>query len=184
MTTRKRPIQYRSVIKVILVFQVLCTSLFLFKVVADLFAIPLYFVPWSALESVEILSTFGMLIGVFTSFWLISLMEKRSSQVEERVRAASGDFHNYIQVQFNAWQLTPTEKIVATLVIKGFSNHEIADLRGTSESTVKSQLTSIFKKSNMSTRQQLVSWVVEDLVEKLPTEHQNRLDTANGAQPA
>ncbi|MGR3724506.1 helix-turn-helix transcriptional regulator [Abyssibius alkaniclasticus] len=181
---KKRPIKFSKIIRGVLIFQVVCTSLFLFKVIADLFAIPLFFVPWSALESVEILSTFGMLIGVFTSFWLISLMEKRSTQVEERVRAASGDFHNYIQVQFNAWNLTPTEKTVATLVIKGFSNNEIADLRGTSESTIKSQLTSIFKKSNMSTRQQLVSWVVEDLVEKLPTEHQPELDTPNGAQPA
>jgi DNA-binding NarL/FixJ family response regulator len=37
-------------------------------------------------------------------------------------------------------------------------------MRGTTESTVKSQLTSTFKKARLTSRQQLVACVIEDLV--------------------
>ena len=46
-----------------------------------------------------------------------------------------------------------------------FSNAEIADLRNTSLPTVKSQMTAIFRKSGCTSRQQLISYLVDDLVQ-------------------
>ena len=37
--------------------------------------------------------------------------------------------------------------------MKGFSNAEIADLRGTTAATVKSQMNAIYRKSNFTNRQ-------------------------------
>ena len=150
-----------------LVAQVFFTTLFVFKILADLLALPLYFIPWSALELIEVLASVGMLSGVISSVLLLRQGHKRMEELSGRIHAASGEFQDYLNDQFREWRLTPTEQNIAILVIKGFSNQEIANLRGTTESTVKSQISAIFRKSGVSNRQQLVTWVVEDLIEAL-----------------
>lgn len=154
----------------ILSAQVIFTALFLFKIVADVFALPLWFVPWSVMEVIEVTASIGMLLGVFSTFALVSQGQRRIQDVEMKVEAASGEFNNYLKSQFEEWGLSPTEKNITILVIKGFSNQEIADLRGTSESTVKSQMSSIFRKSNTSSRNQLVTWMLEDVIDRLSTD--------------
>lgn len=144
--------------------QVFFTSLFVLKTGADLFNLQLAFLPWSAVELVELLASVGMLLGVISSVLLVRESARRMRQVSDRVNAASGELHQYLETQFTEWNLTPTEKAVALYIVKGFSNQEIANLRGTTESTVKSQISSIFRKSDVSNRQQLVSWVIEDLI--------------------
>lgn len=56
-----------------------------------------------------------------------------------------------IEAQMKKWGLTPSEVEIAFLLIKGLSNKEIASVRETSESTVRLQCSSIYKKSNLST---------------------------------
>ena len=48
--------------------------------------------------------------------------------------------------------------------IKGFSNAEIGELRGTSAATVKSQMNAIYRKTGFSNRQQLIAFMVEELL--------------------
>ena len=153
--------------RAILVAQVIFTSLFLFKIAADYFALPLRFVPWTVMEVIEVAASIGMLLGVFTTFVLVSQGQQRIKTVERKVEAASGEFNEYLRDQFEEWGLSPTEKNITILIMKGFSNQEIASLRGTSESTVKSQITTIFKKSGTASRTQLVTWVLEDVIERL-----------------
>ncbi|WP_417259965.1 helix-turn-helix transcriptional regulator [Celeribacter sp.] len=154
-------------VKFILTAQVIFTFLFLFKIFADYFAIPLWFVPWTVMEVIEVTASIGMLFGVFSTFALVSQEQARMKNVEMKVDAASGEFSKYLKSQFEEWELSPTEKNITMLVIKGFSNQEIADLRGTSESTVKSQMSNIFRKSNTSSRNQLVTWMLEDVIDRL-----------------
>lgn len=52
--------------------------------------------------------------------------------------------------------LTPAEQAVTHLVVQGCSNKEIAHQRGSSESTVKHQLVSVFRKLGVESRTQLV----------------------------
>ena len=149
------------------IFQVLCTVLFLGKTLSDFFSIPLYFLPWSVLETIELLAAAGMLLGVISGFLLFREGHRRMIEAERRINAAAGEFHEHLLGQFDEWELTPTEKDIALYVIKGFSNLEIASLRGTTESTVKSQVSAIFRKSGVTSRQQLATWAVEDLIEAL-----------------
>jgi len=151
----------------VLLAQVFFTTLFVFKILADVLALPLYFVPWTAMELIEVLASIGMLSGVISSVLLLRQGNKRMEELAQRIHAASGEFQDYLNDQFAEWRLTPTEQNIAILVIKGFSNQEIAQLRGTTESTVKSQISAIFRKSGVTNRQQLVTWVVEDLIEVL-----------------
>ena len=154
-------------LRITIVAQVFFTSLFVLKTGADLFNLQLAFLPWSVVELVELLASVGMLLGVISSVLLVRESARRMRQVSDRVNAASGELHQYLENQFADWNLTPTEKAVALYIVKGFSNQEIANLRGTTESTVKSQISSIFRKSDVSNRQQLVSWVIEDLISEI-----------------
>lgn len=69
-----------------------------------------------------------------------------------------------IDQQMDRWSLTPSEKDVAFLMIKGLSTKEIASVRARSEQTVRSQAASIYAKAGVSGRTQLAAWFLEDLL--------------------
>ncbi len=69
-----------------------------------------------------------------------------------------------INNQLDSWELTQAEKKVAFLLLKGFSIKEIADLRKTSEKTVRTQTNSIYSKSGLPGRSALSAFFLEDLL--------------------
>jgi DNA-binding NarL/FixJ family response regulator len=73
-----------------------------------------------------------------------------------------------IDDQFERWQLTPAEREVALLMLKGLSHKEIAVVRDASERTVRQQARAIYGKANLSGRAALSAFFLEDLL--LPIE--------------
>jgi DNA-binding CsgD family transcriptional regulator len=69
-----------------------------------------------------------------------------------------------IDGQFDKWGLTPAERAVALLQLKGLRHKEIADLRKTSERTVRQQALSIYRKGGLSGRTDLAAFFLEDLL--------------------
>ncbi|MCD1627383.1 helix-turn-helix transcriptional regulator [Seohaeicola saemankumensis] len=63
------------------------------------------------------------------------------------------------------WGLSQSEADVAIFVAKGFSNNEIAEMRGSALATVKSQLGSIYQKSGLENRYQLIAFVTDEIVD-------------------
>lgn len=61
------------------------------------------------------------------------------------------------------WGLSQAEADVAIFVAKGFSNGEIADMRGCAIATVKSQLGRIYQKSGLESRYQLIAFVTDEV---------------------
>lgn len=70
--------------------------------------------------------------------------------------------------QFEEWQLTPAEREVGLLMLKGFSHREIASLRGTTEATVRFQARAIYQKSGMPGRSAFSAYFLEDLLPSNP----------------
>lgn len=70
--------------------------------------------------------------------------------------------------QMDLWELSPAEKDVALLLIKGLSSKEIANIRNTSEKTVRQQAASIYQKSGLEGRAQLSAYFLEDLLAAPP----------------
>lgn len=68
-----------------------------------------------------------------------------------------------IDDQFAKWGLSPAERDIARLMLKGFSNREIAGIRESSELTIKQQAHAVFRKSSLQSRPQLLSYFLEDL---------------------
>ena len=69
-----------------------------------------------------------------------------------------------IDAQLTKWNLTSAEKEVAFLLLKGFSLKEIADIRGTSEKTVRVQSMAVYAKAELSGRSELSAFFLEDLL--------------------
>jgi DNA-binding CsgD family transcriptional regulator len=72
-----------------------------------------------------------------------------------------------IDAQFDRWSLTPAEREVALLVLKGLGHQEAAELLQRSERTIRQHATAIYRKSGLAGRAELAAFFLEDLL--LPT---------------
>ena len=92
-----------------------------------------------------------------------------------------------ISRQFEEWSLTPAEREVALLLLKGYGHKEIAALLERSERTVRQHAVAAYRKSGLSGRAELAAFFLEDLL--LPTgdpEAEGRQGTSassEGARP-
>jgi DNA-binding CsgD family transcriptional regulator len=69
-----------------------------------------------------------------------------------------------IDKKFEEWSLSPSEKDVALLLLKGLSLKEIADIRSVSERTVRQQSINVYQKAKLSGRAELSAFFLEDLL--------------------
>lgn len=69
-----------------------------------------------------------------------------------------------IDEQFQRWSLSDSEKDIALLILKGLSHKEIAQMRGTSERTVRQQAASVYGKAQVENKNQLSAFFLEDLM--------------------
>jgi DNA-binding NarL/FixJ family response regulator len=62
-----------------------------------------------------------------------------------------------IAKQFIVWGLSKSETEVAWFILKGFNSKEIARYRNLSDKTVRNQLSSFYKKSELKGKQVFIS---------------------------
>ena len=66
--------------------------------------------------------------------------------------------------QFERWALSPAEKEVALLLLKGLSHKELAEVRSITEATARQQARAAYKKAGLSGRSELAAFFLEDLL--------------------
>lgn len=71
--------------------------------------------------------------------------------------------------QFERWALSPAEKEVALLLLKGLSHKEVAEARSITEATARQQARAVYKKAGLSGRNDLAAFFLEDLLLPTPT---------------
>lgn len=69
-----------------------------------------------------------------------------------------------IEAQFERWGLTPAEKEVALLLLKGLGHKDAANVLGRSERTVRQHAISVYRKSGLAGRAELAAFFLEDLL--------------------
>ena len=74
-----------------------------------------------------------------------------------------------IDRQLERWGLSPAEKEVAMLLLKGLSHKEIAGVRNVGEATVRQQATALYRKAGLEGRRDLAAFFLEDLLGPQPT---------------
>lgn len=147
------------ILALFLLVQSLAAVFFIGDAVADLLADG-----FSPHISFEALVALALVLGVV--FGIIALrhtMDRMEAQ-EAALAAAKGALADVILAQFKVWGLTPAERDVGFLALKGLDVAEIASLRGAAAGTVRAQLTRIYSKAGVSGRAQFAAFFVEDLL--------------------
>ncbi len=75
-----------------------------------------------------------------------------------------GDSGEAINRQFTRWALSPAEREVGLLLLKGLSHREIAQVRSTTETTIRQQALALYRKSGLGSRAELSAFFLEDLL--------------------
>lgn len=113
---------------------------------------------------IETVAALGLIVGVvFEVFYLFEIL-RRQAHLERAMSLASGALYDVLQGHYRSWALTPSERDVAGFVFKGCTIAEIATLRGSAEGTIKAHLNAIYRKSGTGNRGELLSLLIEDLM--------------------
>ncbi|EYD77248.1 Transcriptional regulator, LuxR family [Rubellimicrobium mesophilum DSM 19309] len=114
--------------------------------------------------SIESLAVLTLCIAIALEIGQFVGLVRREAHMVRSLTAAGRALHELIEEYFAEWRLTPSERDVATFLIKGADIAEIARLRGSAEGTVKAHLNAIYRKAGVSGRPALVSLLIEDLM--------------------
>ena len=156
---------HRILVALLLVLQIACAALFVSDILLTIVGVRAEPVSWQTREFLEIGAALGLLLGGVLGAVALSRTKAKSDEAHARLNELSGAFSDLMDSRFGDWQLTSAERDVALFAIKGMTTKEIADLRNTSEGTVKAQCNAIYRKAGVSNRYQLVSLFVEELIE-------------------
>ena len=126
-------------------------------------------------SAVHIAAEFTVLIvsavGLGAMLWRLGRLRRALADAREDAGRWQSDNRHLVQGlgvaiarQFAAWGLTEAESDVGLLLLKGLSLQEIADLRETSERTVREQARAVYRKSSLAGRNALSAYFLEDLL--------------------
>jgi DNA-binding CsgD family transcriptional regulator len=148
-----------------------------------------------ALQTFELLIFVSALAGIAFHWWKRVDERRRSGYLDRELAVARAEARRWsedarrwnqeaqhvleglgaaMDRQFDRWSLTPAEREVALLQLKGLRHKAIAELRHTSERTVRQQALAIYRKSGLSGRPDLAAFFLEDLL--LPVNTGNAWD--------
>ncbi|MGB0683339.1 MAG: helix-turn-helix transcriptional regulator [Magnetovibrionaceae bacterium] len=116
------------------------------------------------IEGLEVLVMLGLCSGFIITLRELKKMAAKIDAAQRQLGVARGIFHEVLEAHFDGWSLTPAQRDVALLALKGLTNAEIAEIRQTKEGTIKAQLNSVYGKAGVSGRSQFVGLFVEELM--------------------
>lgn len=94
----------------------------------------------------------------------VHTLEKKNSHYLEQVQLFKTGLSEAIDEEFNLWKLTPSEKEVGIMLIKGMSYREISEARNISERTARNQGSSLLSKAGLKNKSELIAYFLEDLL--------------------
>jgi DNA-binding CsgD family transcriptional regulator len=96
-----------------------------------------------------------------------STLEAKKAERDEwrqTARTALAGFGEAVDAQFRNWHLTPAEREVALLLLKGYSHKHVASETGRSERTARQHAASVYQKAGLNSRAELAAYFLEDLL--------------------
>ena len=143
------------------VVQAICVVLFVIDLLGEMSSV-------GAMTLVEAVSLMGLMLSILFILRKYRALLHRNRRVEHALDAATGAFATVMDTQFTRWGLTAAERDVALMSVKGLSVGDIAALRQTATGTVKAQATAIYRKAGVSNRAEMISALIEDLIDGVP----------------
>jgi DNA-binding CsgD family transcriptional regulator len=94
----------------------------------------------------------------------LKITEAEAARWRDEARDLLNGLADALDRQFERWALSPAEKEVALLLLKGLSHKEIAGVRSIAEATARQQARAVYKKAGLSGRNDLAAFFLEDLL--------------------
>ena len=114
--------------------------------------------------AMECLVAFALCAGIVFGSRLVLGMLADLRRQGAALEVARGALAGHISARFKEWGLSAGECDVALFALKGCSVGEIARLRGAAAGTVRSQLSQVYAKAEVSSQSMLVALFIEDLL--------------------
>ena len=134
-----------------------------------------------AFEVAMVVASLGFAVSLFngwrrtagelkeTQATLVAAGEELARRLAERDRwrrnaeEAVAGFSRAIDEQFQVWQLSPAERSVALLLLKGAGHKQAAAQLGRSERTVRQHAVEVYRKAGLQGRAELAGFFLQDL---------------------
>ncbi|MDP7152096.1 MAG: helix-turn-helix transcriptional regulator [Paracoccaceae bacterium] len=152
---------------VLLALQLTGTVIFVGELWSEVLGLRAWTVPFEWQEAIQIFASIALVLGTIAGIGFMRFSQAAMRRMATQIEAVSGQFHDHVRKQFAQWGFSRSEEAVAIYAMKGFSNAEIAEFRGTTAATVKSQMNAVYRKAGLSNRQQLISFLVEELLDNV-----------------
>lgn len=146
----------------IILLQSVCAIFFIFDVVGDLSSYELSNAEKLHLAA-ESVASITLIVAIILEISVLRNILLRKTHLEDQLTRSQKSLHEIVVHQLHAWELTPAEFDVAMFVFKGLNPPEIAELRGTSEGTIKAQLSAVYRKANVQNRAELLVSIIDGL---------------------
>ena len=149
---------------------------------------------WVSVHALFEMAWMAIAVGTSLFLWRGWWRSKRSLRATEAVLAERGaerdawrasaeaalaGLGRAIDERFMTWELTPAEREVAVLLLKGRSHKQIAYATGRSERTVRQHAVAVYQKSGLNGRAELAAFFLEDLM--VPSTVPDQGEVAAGA---
>lgn len=126
----------------------------------------------------ELLMICGAAMMALTLWWGWWQAERAAGELRQRLEAQRAEkdvwretarkallgLGEAIAAKFDEWQLTPAEREVALLLLKGYSHKHVARVTGRSERTARQHAASVYQKAGLRNRAELAAYFLEDLI--------------------
>lgn len=133
---------------------------------------------WLSTRTDAIIGALALLTLAIVAAWLALGLRRRrrmTRELESRCRALAAQLDQapvsagalvktVIDDDFHEWRLSDAESDIAWFMLRGLPLREIADVRGTSERTVRQQAQAIYRKAGLDGRSDLAGRVLERFI--------------------
>lgn len=120
-------------------------------------------------EATHLVSEGALMILLLTGFSLarsaLRQVQRERDTARRDLRSLRGDFDTILHRQFEIWQLTPAQRDVALLTLRGATIADVAGMRNCAEGTVKAHLSAIFRAAGVRTRSELLGHFMDEFLD-------------------
>jgi DNA-binding CsgD family transcriptional regulator len=102
----------------------------------------------------------------------------------ENARHALAGLGEAVARQFDVWSLTPAEREVALLLLRGYSHKQVAQATGRNERTARQHASAVYHKAGLAGRAELAAFFFEDLMLPAPPSAPEVVPAAASPPPA
>lgn len=113
----------------------------------------------------EMAAVVALSVGFFDSIRHTQALRDQNAKQSKNLFHLTRDFDALVKEKFAVWGLTPAERDVALLLLRGLQTDQIAKLRKVSTGTIKAQSHHLMQKAGVTSRVELMSLFLDEFLD-------------------